>query len=61
MDHLLSSDLESGTGLSRLDVEQAEVQSSSSVLVSSKTHNIKLAEPLPCEEKKFASHAEQDE
>ncbi len=68
MDHLpdsslksdLKPELESGAGSSRLDVEQAVVQSSSTVLVSSKTHNIKLAEPLLCEEKQFGIHDEQD-
>ena len=64
MDHLLDFELEtnlqSGAGLSRLDVEQAVVQSSSTVLVSSKTHNIKLAEPLLCEEKQFGDQSEQD-
>jgi len=45
MDHLFDED-----GRSRLDVEEAIVQSSSSVLVSSKTHKITLADKLVCKE-----------
>ena len=55
MDHLLESLSEtSGSQIgSRLDVEEAIVQSSSSVLVSSKAHIIKLANQPVCENETF--------
>lgn len=53
MDHLLDEN-----GLSRLDIEEAIVQSSSSVLVSSKTHRITLVDKLVCKETPLGSRDE---
>lgn len=54
MNHLI--DANAGTGSSQLDVKEAIVQSSSSILVSSKHHNIQPADKLVCEEKRFGDY-----